>query len=182
MRAVTEADHQGSHSSGYWIRSRCEPERTLSLGDMADIAALSPFHAVRVFRAITGYTPAAIQTAVRVQEAKRLLVAEGSSVTDACYAVGFSKSRQLQPAIYDADRCQPKRIPHRDRAMQMSWPTIWPARTTAAITHARTPYRQRPDHRRQRAGRLLLRRASSRRDHPKDDPCAEISSMPPATS
>jgi AraC-like DNA-binding protein len=89
MRPVTEADHRG-RIERVVTQLRDEPERTLSLNEMADIAALSPFHAVRVFRSITGYTPAAMQTAVRVQEAKRLLVAEGSSVTDACYAVGFS--------------------------------------------------------------------------------------------
>jgi len=89
MRAITEADHR-DRILRVLDQVRSEPERTLSLADMADIAALSPFHAVRVFREITGYTPAAIQTAVRVQEAKRLLAAEGSSVTDACYAVGFN--------------------------------------------------------------------------------------------
>jgi AraC family transcriptional regulator len=89
MRPVTEADHR-DRIQRVITQVRTEPERTLSVGDMADIAALSPFHVIRVFREITGYTPAAIQTALRVQEAKRLLAAEGSSVTDACYAVGFS--------------------------------------------------------------------------------------------
>lgn len=69
---------------------RREPERTLALGEIAEIAALSPFHVIRVFKNITRYTPASYQTAVRIQAAKRLLVAERSSVTDACFAVGFS--------------------------------------------------------------------------------------------
>lgn len=69
---------------------RSEPERTLSLGDISDIAALSSFHAIRVFRLITGYTPAAMQTALRIQEAKRLLASEQLSVTETCYTVGFS--------------------------------------------------------------------------------------------
>jgi AraC family transcriptional regulator len=67
-----------------------EMDRTLSVGDMADIAALSPFHVIRVFRQITGYTPAAMQTALRVQAAKRLMVMDDASVTDACYEVGFN--------------------------------------------------------------------------------------------
>jgi AraC-like DNA-binding protein len=69
---------------------RSEPERTLSLAEIADIAVLSPFHAIRVFRLITGYTPAAMQTALRIQEAKRLMAVERASVTEACFAVGFS--------------------------------------------------------------------------------------------
>jgi AraC-like DNA-binding protein len=89
MRAITEADHR-DRIQRVLSQVRNEPERTLSLGDIAEIAALSPFHVIRVFREITGYTPAAIQTALRIQEAKRLLVAEGASVTDACFAVGFN--------------------------------------------------------------------------------------------
>ncbi len=69
---------------------RQEPERTLALGEIAEIASLSPFHVIRVFKSITRYTPASYQTAIRIQEAKRLLVAEGSSVTDACFSVGFA--------------------------------------------------------------------------------------------
>jgi AraC-like DNA-binding protein len=60
------------------------------LSDIADIAALSPFHAIRVFRLTTGYTPAAMQTALRIQQAKRLLASERASVTDTCFTVGFS--------------------------------------------------------------------------------------------
>jgi transcriptional regulator GlxA family with amidase domain len=60
---------------------RREPERTLALGEIAEIAALSPFHVIRVFKSITQYTPASYQTAIRIQVAKQLLVTEGSSVT-----------------------------------------------------------------------------------------------------
>ncbi len=67
-----------------------ELDRTLTVTDIADIAALSPFHVIRVFREITGYTPAAMQTALRIQEAKRYLVAGNASVTDACFSVGFN--------------------------------------------------------------------------------------------
>src|SRR5687768_17091741 len=89
MRTATQTDHI-ERISRVIEQMRGEPERTLSLGDIADIAALSSFHAIRVFRLITGYTPAAMQTALRIQEAKRLLVSEHLSVTDACYTVGFA--------------------------------------------------------------------------------------------
>lgn len=67
-----------------------ELDRTLTVGDIADIAAMSPFHVIRVFRQITGYTPAAMQTALRIQQAKRYMVVDGASVTDACFEVGFN--------------------------------------------------------------------------------------------
>ena len=89
MRASTETDHL-ERIMRVVDHLRSDPERTLSLVEIAEIAALSPFHVIRVFRQTTGYTPAAMQTALRIQAAKRLLVAEQASVTDACFAVGFS--------------------------------------------------------------------------------------------
>jgi AraC family transcriptional regulator len=89
MREITQSDHI-ERISRVIAQIRSEPERTLSLTDIADIVALSPFHAIRVFRLITGYTPAAMQTALRIQQAKRLLAVDRMSVTDTCFTVGFS--------------------------------------------------------------------------------------------
>jgi AraC-like DNA-binding protein len=89
MRPDTQSDHL-ERVLRVVEQLRREPERTLALGEIAEIAALSPFHVIRVFKSITRYTPASYQTAIRIQEAKRLLVAERSSVTEACFAVGFS--------------------------------------------------------------------------------------------
>lgn len=63
---------------------------TLTLHDMADIAYLSPSYFTRVFRDVTGIPPAEYFAALRVQEAMRLLLTTGASVTDACYAVGYT--------------------------------------------------------------------------------------------
>jgi len=63
---------------------------TLTLHDMADIAYLSTSHFTRVFHDVTGIPPAEYFAALRVQEAKRLLLTTGASVTDACYAVGYA--------------------------------------------------------------------------------------------
>jgi len=62
----------------------------LTLHDMADVAHLSPYYFTRVFRDMTGIPPAEYLAALRVQEAKRLLLTEGASVTDACFAVGYT--------------------------------------------------------------------------------------------
>lgn len=63
---------------------------TLTLHDLADLAHLSPFYFTRVFRDATGIPPAEYLAALRLQEAKRLLLTADASVTEACYAVGYS--------------------------------------------------------------------------------------------
>lgn len=69
---------------------RREPQAALSLGDMADIAALSPFHFCRVFRSIVGIPPVEFQAALRLDLAKRLLLTTPLSVTEICLEVGYS--------------------------------------------------------------------------------------------
>ncbi len=63
---------------------------TLTLQDMADMAHLSPYYFTRVFRAVTGIPPAEYLAALRVQEAKRLLLTTPESVTDVCLEVGYT--------------------------------------------------------------------------------------------
>jgi AraC-like DNA-binding protein len=61
----------------------------VTLADMAAAASLSPYHFLRLFRRAMGETPHACLTRVRLDHAKRVL-ADGRSVTDACFEVGFS--------------------------------------------------------------------------------------------
>lgn len=63
---------------------------TLSLHDMADIAYTSPYHFCRVFRDTTGIPPAQFLYALRLKEAKRLLLTTEESVTDICFGVGYN--------------------------------------------------------------------------------------------
>jgi len=63
---------------------------TLTLHDMADVAHLSPYYFTRVFHDVTGIPPAAYLAALRVQEAKRLLLTTGASVADVCFEVGYT--------------------------------------------------------------------------------------------
>lgn len=64
-------------------------DRTLTLHEMAEIAHLSPFHFVRVFRHVVGVPPGEFRGALRLEEAKRLLLTTGLSVTDVCFEVGY---------------------------------------------------------------------------------------------
>lgn len=63
---------------------------SLSLQEMAEIAYLSPFHFNRVFHQITGLPPTQFLYALRLDEAKRLLLTTNRSVTDVCFEVGYN--------------------------------------------------------------------------------------------
>lgn len=65
----------------------CEP---ISLHDMSRVAYISPFHFNRVFHEITGLPPAKFVSAMRLEEAKRLLLNTHLSITDICYEVGYN--------------------------------------------------------------------------------------------
>ena len=65
----------------------CEP---ISLHDMSRVAYLSTFHFNRVFHQITGLPPAKFISAMRLEEAKRLLLNTNQSITDICFDVGYN--------------------------------------------------------------------------------------------
>jgi AraC-like DNA-binding protein len=52
-------------------------------------ACLSPFHFNRVFTRAFGETPHQFVTRRRIEEAKKLLLAENQSVTDICFNLGY---------------------------------------------------------------------------------------------
>jgi AraC family transcriptional regulator len=57
---------------------------------MARSAMCSPFHFDRVFRQMMGLTPSHFLSALRVQEAKRLLLTTSLSVIDVCFEAGYN--------------------------------------------------------------------------------------------
>jgi AraC-like DNA-binding protein len=65
-------------------------DRQLSIGDVAREARISPFHFIRQFEAVFGYTPHQYRIQSRLDRARQLLAAGQHSVTDACMEVGFS--------------------------------------------------------------------------------------------
>ncbi len=65
----------------------CEP---ISLQDMSRVAYLSTFHFNRVFHQITGLPPAKFISAMRLEEAKRLLLNTNRSITDISFEVGYN--------------------------------------------------------------------------------------------
>ncbi|CAN5247519.1 AraC family transcriptional regulator [soil metagenome] len=69
----------------YFHANACQ---NITLEELANIAFLSPFHLLRVFREETGITPHAYQTQIRIERAKRLL-RDGFSITQTALATGF---------------------------------------------------------------------------------------------
>jgi AraC-like DNA-binding protein len=61
----------------------------VTLQDVAREACLSPFHFNRLFTQTFGETPHEFRTRMRIEEAKKLLLADGHSVTDICFEVGY---------------------------------------------------------------------------------------------
>jgi AraC-like DNA-binding protein len=66
-----------------------EYDEPLTLATLARAAHLSPFHFLRVYTAAFGDTPGRELSRVRIARARELL-ARGVSVTETCFAVGFS--------------------------------------------------------------------------------------------
>src|SRR5712692_5466335 len=64
----------------------------LTLEDLASVARLSPSHFTRVFGRLIGIPPGEFLSALRFQEARRLLVTTSLSVTDICFEVGYTST------------------------------------------------------------------------------------------
>lgn len=62
----------------------------ITIDDMARTAMFSKFHFTRLFQSATGVSPGRFLSAVRLQEAKRLLVSTKLSVTEISHKVGYS--------------------------------------------------------------------------------------------
>jgi len=62
----------------------------INMDEMAKIAYLSPFHFNRIFHDVTGLPPSQFLYAMRLQEAKRLLLTTTMNVTDICFEVGYN--------------------------------------------------------------------------------------------
>lgn len=64
----------------------------LTLEDLARSVSVSKFYFLRVFTRVTGVTPGRFLCAVRVQEAKRLLLSTSLTVADIAVRVGYSST------------------------------------------------------------------------------------------
>jgi AraC family transcriptional regulator len=71
----------------------------IRLADLAEAAALSPFHFARQFKAATGETPAAYVTRRRVERAEDLLRHTRLTIPEIAYKLGFAHQSHLHRAF-----------------------------------------------------------------------------------
>ena len=65
-------------------------EANFSIRSVAREVGMSPYHFIRLFKAVFGETPKQCQLQARLEKAKYLLMVTNFSVTDVCMAAGFS--------------------------------------------------------------------------------------------
>ncbi|HET8841826.1 MAG TPA: AraC family transcriptional regulator [Ktedonobacteraceae bacterium] len=65
-------------------------QNPLTLQDIASSVQFSSFHFNRIFRSITGIPPSVYLAALRIEEAKKLLLRTNLSVTSICFDVGYN--------------------------------------------------------------------------------------------
>jgi AraC-like DNA-binding protein len=82
----------------------------LSLADVASSAILSRFHFSRVFRDTTGVTPGRFLSAVRIYQAKRMLLNTSLSITDIAFAVGYNSLGSFSNHFTDSVGVSPGRF------------------------------------------------------------------------
>jgi AraC family transcriptional regulator len=93
------------------IRFICEKySEPLSLGDVANSAILSRFHFCRIFRDATGVTPGRFLSAIRIYQAKRMLLTTEMNVTDIAFMVGFNSLGSFSNHFTDSVGISPGRF------------------------------------------------------------------------
>lgn len=85
-------------------------DEQLTIDDMAKVAMFSKFHFSRIFQRVTGISPGRFLSALRLQQAKQLLVSTTFNVSDISLRVGytsvgtfssrFTRSVGLSPTTY----------------------------------------------------------------------------------
>ncbi len=93
-----------------------------SLETLADIAAISPFHFHRVYRALTGETPSSTVRRLRLAKACVLLRDTQKPVTEVAFDVGYDSSQSFAKAFRAATGFTPtairKDLPSLNRVLQ----------------------------------------------------------------
>lgn len=76
-----------------WIRDNFD--QPLRVPDLASLAGMSPASFHRHFRAATAMTPVQYQKQIRLQAARRMLLADGVEVASVGYAIGYESPSQF---------------------------------------------------------------------------------------
>ena len=95
MRQIGLADSRTARISRSiaWVRDNYT--ETISVPHLAGLAGMSPATFHRHFKAATDMTPVQFQKSLRLQEARRLLLAEGSDVAQVGFTIGYESPSQF---------------------------------------------------------------------------------------
>lgn len=95
MRQIGLADSRTARigRSIAWLRDNFT--ETASVPHLAALAGMSPATFHRHFKAVTAMTPVQFQKSLRLQEARRRLVSEGSDVAQVGFAIGYESPSQF---------------------------------------------------------------------------------------
>jgi AraC-like DNA-binding protein len=85
-------------------------DQTLSLQQLAAIGLMSPYHFDRVFRRIAGLPPRRFLSALRLEEAKRLLVTTRLTVSEICLKVGYASLYSFSQRFSAAVGISPRQL------------------------------------------------------------------------
>ncbi|WP_121115693.1 AraC family transcriptional regulator [Croceibacterium ferulae] len=95
LRAMAVADSHLNQVSRAIATIRSGFDRQLRISEVAAAAGMSPSSLHEHFKAVTRMTPLEYQKQLRLQEARRLMLAEGASAGAAGFAVGYDSPSQF---------------------------------------------------------------------------------------
>ena len=98
MKSRTAQDYHGRMTRVLDHLARHLDDR-VALGDLAAIAAFSPFHFHRIFRSMAGETVGDLVRRLKLERAAYQLRNEGASVTDAAFAAGYESPESFARAF-----------------------------------------------------------------------------------
>ena len=113
-RSASARDRGRAVRAALWIEGRAD--QPLSLTAVAREAAVSPFHFLRVFRAVVGVTPHQYLIRSRLRRAARLLLEGDRPVTAVALDVGFSDLSNFVRTFRRAAGVSPRRYRQAARA------------------------------------------------------------------
>jgi AraC-like DNA-binding protein len=89
-------------------------------------ACLSPFHFNRVFTRAFGETPHEFVTRMRIEEAKKLLLAENQCVTDICFDLGYASLGSFSMKFRSVTGLSPRAFRREARVAFGGFASHWP--------------------------------------------------------
>jgi AraC family transcriptional regulator len=88
-------------------------DRPLTIGELADLCSLSPFHFARAFRRSVGKPPHAFVTERRIAAAERLIRGTDASITQIALEVGYGAASHFARAFRQAKGVSPSGLRRR---------------------------------------------------------------------